>query len=108
MQYPTDSTALDTVFDALRNPYRRRILIELSDQGSRDGGAFSLEEFTTDDEDLEELRIVLYHSHLPKLATNSYIEWNPDMGQIRRGTNFDEVAPFLAMVLEHEDEPSSE
>jgi hypothetical protein len=104
----TESTTLDAVFDVLRNPYRRRILEELSDHGSRDRDAFSVEEFTIDDEDLDEIQMVLYHTHLPKLATHSYIEWDPDIGKIRRGKNFDEIAPFLAAVVEHEDEPPSE
>jgi len=104
MKRPTDSTRLDAVFDALRDPYRRRILFELSDHGARDGDLPSPEEFATYDEDPDELRTALYHCHLPRLAANSFIEWDPDTGQIRRGANFDEVAPFLAVVLEHEDE----
>ncbi len=106
MKYPADSTRLDNVFEALRNPYRRRILFELSDHGARNRDAFSPEELATYDEDPDELRTVLYHCHLPKLTANSYIEWDPDTGQIRRGANFDEIAPFLAVVLKHENELS--
>ena len=108
MEYLTDSTTVDDVFDALRNPYRRRILIELSDHGAHTGDVVSLDEIATDDEDLTDLRTQLHHCHLPKLATNGYIEWNPDAGRIRQGTNFEEITPFLAVVLEHEDELSAE
>lgn len=108
MRDTIDSTRLDVVFGVLSNPYRRRILVELYDQDSRDGNAFSVEEFATDHEDPDELRIELYHCHLPKLATNGYIEWDPDAGTIRWGPNFDEVALFIATMLEYENRLSAE
>lgn len=106
MERPADSTRLDAVFDALRDPDRRRILFELSDHGAHDGDPSSLEEFATGDEGSNELRTALYHCHLPKLAANGYVEWDPDSGQIRQGANFDEIAPFLAVVLGYENGPS--
>lgn len=103
-EYLTASRALDDVFDALEDPYRRRVLLALFERGSREGEVVRPPELASDDEDLTELRTVLYHCHLPKLDANGYIEWNPDTGRIRRGANFEELEPFLAVVLEHEDE----
>lgn len=56
-----------------------------------------------DDATLTEMRTALYHVHLPKLAEAGYIEWNKDTHTIRRGPNFDEIAPLLRLMAEHED-----
>lgn len=56
-----------------------------------------------DDATLTEMRTALYHMHLPKLAEADYIAWNADTHMIRRGPNFDEFAPLLQLMAEHED-----
>lgn len=50
------------------------------------------------------MRSALYHVHLPKLAEAAYIEWDADTQTIRRGPNFDEIAPLLQLMADHEDE----
>jgi hypothetical protein len=99
-----DPTSPDVMFDVLRNSYRRRILLAVSDYSPSDEGEFTLPEFATDEQDLTELRPVLYHTHLPKLAEYGYIEWDPDTETIRQGPHFGEIAPLLAVLVDHRDE----
>lgn len=105
MEYLTASRAYNDVFDALGNRYRRRVLVALSERACCDGGAVSPAELAIEDEDPDELRTLLHHCHLPKLATKGYLEWDPNGGRIRRGDDFEELEPFLAVILEHGDEP---
>ena len=107
MSQTTDSASLDVMFDALREPYRRQILLAVSDHNPRDEDEFTSAEFASDDADadeLDQLELELYHSHLPKLAENGYIKWNPETHTIRRGPNFDDIAPLLKLMKDHADE----
>jgi len=99
-----ERSALDRMFDALSHPYRRRILLLVSEHNPRDEGEFSVDALETADDDLELLTTELYHAHLPKLADSGYIEWNEDTHTIRRGPNFTEIAPLLRLMHEHQDE----
>jgi hypothetical protein len=83
----------------LAHPYRRRILQLISEHNPRDE-----EEFAVEDDDLELLTTELYRAHLPKLAEAGYVDWDRDTKTIRRGPNFEEVAPLLRLMTEHEDE----
>ncbi|WP_255150157.1 helix-turn-helix domain-containing protein [Halorarius halobius] len=96
--------SLDRMFDALSHPYRRRILLLVSEHNPRDEDEFSVEDLATEDDDLELLTTELYHAHLPKLAEAGYIEWDEDMRTIRRGPNFDEIAPLLHLMHDHQEE----
>lgn len=96
--------SLDLAFDALSHPYRRRILLLVSEHNPRDEDEFSVEDLATEDDDLELLTTELYHAHLPKLAGAGYIEWDEDERTIRRGPNFDEIAPLLRLMHDHRDE----
>ena len=100
----TAPSSLDRVFDALNHPYRRRILLLVSEHNPRDEDEFSVEELATEDDELELLRTELYHAHLPKLAESGYIEWDQNIQSIRRGPNFDEIAPLLRLMDDHQDE----
>ncbi|ODR79415.1 hypothetical protein BG842_02490 [Haladaptatus sp. W1] len=101
MRNPTTSTSLDMSLDMLSSPHRRRILLAVLDDNPRDE-----DEFTSDatDDELTALKTQLHHVHLPKLADKGYIEWNPDTETIRRGPNFDEIAPLLTLMSNHADE----
>ncbi|WP_433629501.1 winged helix-turn-helix domain-containing protein [Halomicrococcus sp. NG-SE-24] len=96
--------SLDRIFDALSHPYRRRILLLVSEHNPRDEDEFSVVELATEDDDLELLTTELYHAHLPKLAESGYIEWDEDIHSIRRGPNFDEIAPLLRLMDDYQDE----
>ncbi|WP_187695785.1 DUF7344 domain-containing protein [Haloplanus rubicundus] len=98
------TSRLDRIFDVLKHPYRRRILMLVSEHNPRDEDEFSVGELATEDDDLELLTTELYHVHLPKLADAGYIEWDEDTHTIRRGPNFDEIAPLLRLMDDHQDE----
>ncbi|WP_435349270.1 helix-turn-helix domain-containing protein [Haloarchaeobius sp. HRN-SO-5] len=96
--------SLDRAFDALSHPTQRRILMLLSERNPRDEVEFSFEDIATEEDDLELFTSELYHAHLPKLAEEGYIEWDADARTVRRGWNFDEIAPLLHLLHEHQDE----
>jgi hypothetical protein len=99
------STAgLDRTFDALRHPYRRRILMLVSEHNPRDEDEFAAEEITAAADDLELLTIELYHVHLPKLVEAGYIDWDEETRTIRKGSDFEEIAPLLRLMTDHQDE----
>lgn len=107
MSRTSESTSLDVMFDALRNPYRRRILLTISDHNPLDINEFIQDEFSSvgvDEAGPKQLELKLFHSHLPKLAEMKYIDWNPETQTIRRGANFDDIAPLLKLMDGHADE----
>lgn len=111
MQRTTDSASLDSMFDALRDPYRRRILTAISDHNPRDINEFTRNKFASisgDEDDPEQLELQLHHSHLPKLVEKGYIDWNHEAQTIRRGSNFDDIAPLLELIDDHADELPAE
>jgi hypothetical protein len=105
MSQTTDSPSLDSMFDALRDPYCRRILLAISDHNPRDITEFSnkFASVNGDEADPEQVELQLHHSHLPKLAEKGYIDWNPEAQTIRRGSNFDNIAPLLKLMDDHTD-----
>lgn len=56
---------LDGIFDTLSHPYRRRILLLVSDHNPRDEDEFSVDDLATEDDDLKLLTEELYQLHLP-------------------------------------------
>jgi hypothetical protein len=94
------------MFDALRNPYRRRILVAISDHNPRNITEFTQTKFASvdgDKADPQQLELELQHSHLPKLAEKGYIDYNPETQTIRRGSSFNEIAPLLKLMDGHAD-----
>ena len=107
MSQTIKSASLDVMFDALRDPYRRRILLAVSDHNPRDINEFTQDEFASvdaDEADPEQVELELFHSHLPKLDEKGYIDWSPETQTIRRGPNFDDIAPLLKLIGDHADE----
>jgi len=92
------------MFSTLSHPYRRRILLLVGEDNPREEGEFSVEALATEDDDRELLTTELYHTHLPKLAESGYIEWDEELHSVRRGPNFDEIAPLLRLMDDHRDE----
>jgi hypothetical protein len=106
MSQTTNSASLNSMFDALRDPARRRILLAISDHNPRDITEFSnkFASVNGDEADPEQLEVRLHHLHLPKLAEKGYIDWNPDTQTIRRGSNFGNIAPLLKLMDDHANE----
>jgi hypothetical protein len=99
----TQTDPLDRMFDVLSHPYRRRVLLLVSEANPRGEDEFSPSDVATDD-DAELLTTELFHSHLPKLAESGFIDWDRDTHTIRRGDRFDEIAPLLRLMHDHQDE----
>lgn len=106
MMQPASSqnVRLGEVFDQLRDPIRRRILAKLLEEKPRDREEFRPIDLAEEGEDLPLLESVLHHNHLPKLSEAGFIDWNSEMNTFRRGPCFDEIAPLLRLMDEHEDE----
>lgn len=110
-----ESTGVVTnAFRTLSDSVRRYVLCYLDEQGtpvSFDRLATRVTAWQTnsdpeavDDATLTEMRTALYHAHQPKLIEADYIEWGKDTYTIRRGPNFDKIAPVLRLLADHEDE----
>ena len=98
------SGTLDRLFEVLSHPYRRRILLLLSEVNPREEDEFSPADVATEDDDVDLLRTELFHSHLPKLEERGYIDWDRDTQTIRRGDRFDEIEPLIKLMHDHQDE----
>ncbi|WP_277554091.1 DUF7344 domain-containing protein [Halobaculum limi] len=106
MSQTHESATLDSMFDALCHPYRRRVLLELLKQDQvktpefihETVDAVSLESTTP-----ERLKVDLHHVHLPKLASKGYIDWTPETKLVQRGPNLDEITPLIKLIDSHAD-----
>lgn len=89
---------LDTVFRTMSHTVRRRILTALLTDNLRWKDEFESPEFRPADTEPESVRIDLHHVHLPKLDDAGFIDWDPEMGQVTRGTIFEEIRPLLELM----------
>jgi hypothetical protein len=99
-----ESGALDRLFDVLSDPYRRRILLLVSDRNPRNEDEFTPEDLGAEYDEFEFLETDLFHKHLPKLADAGYITWDQSTHLIRRGPRFGEIQPLLRLIHDHRDE----
>lgn len=82
----------DDAHRVLASSRRREILNALT---GRDRIEYPDEITFRDHVDLDEIRVMMHHSHLPMLAEHEYIEWDPDAQEIARGPNFENIRPLL-------------
>jgi hypothetical protein len=95
--------AFDTVLDSLANSYRRQLLVALLSHSSQaDDNCDPLNIVTTEAEP-DVLLVELVHRHLPKLADRGYIAWDRTTNEISKGPNWNEIAPLLELIHEHQD-----
>lgn len=99
----------DSVADALGHRYRRVVLSHLVDQNPLDDDDPALLQRasgapTADSTDLERVQVGMQHTHLPKLDAAGYADWDRQSGTIVKGPNWEEIAPMLELLEEHEDE----
>ena len=111
---------VDAVLDVLSDPYRRRVLYYLREQGET-----SVEELTTvltgwsnaresgqevaTPERRHRVAILLHHHHLPMLAAYGAVDYDRDSATVELQTVSDCLAAYLDLSLEMEranDEPS--
>jgi hypothetical protein len=96
-------TPLDRALEALRHPYRRRVL-RLVTEPPRPGEPLSVGRLVDAvDDPPDAARVALYHVHLPRLAEAGYVEWDRSHGTVRRGPALDEVAPVLRALDDYRD-----
>lgn len=88
-----ETVGLDSLFGALGNEYRIRILVSLylADSGEQ----FWAEDLVRFDEDPAEVIPPLHHVHFPKLADLGLVEWDRDENAVRRGPAFRSIDRLL-------------
>jgi len=105
----THST-VDSVLDVCRHQHRRIMLALLA----ADGRSLTLNDLsrtvleythqaspTAVSEDLlSEIRLSLHHVHLPKLASDGLVTYDPDRKLVELTEGFEQVEPTLATVLD--------
>ena len=84
--------------DALRHTGRRSVLFALLAQDAETDAPLFLEEF----DDAADSTVEMVHVHLPKLAGAGLVDWRPDSRELRRGPNFSEARPLLALLVDNE------
>lgn len=97
---PDPGPVLDQTFDTLSHPYRRRILTLLHESARASTSALPAR-VANAGEPVERVEIALHHGHLPKLESVGFIDWDHAAEEVRRGPCFDEIAPFLELVMEN-------
>lgn len=95
---------LDDVFSALSNTPRRRVLSTLADRDPRNTAEFQSAELAIHDEEREAARVMLHHTHLPKLERAGFIDWDRGSDTITRGPNFEDIHPVIRLLHDHRDE----
>jgi uncharacterized protein (DUF2344 family) len=89
----------DTLFEALANEHRRKLLIALLDENPQDAAVYASEAVDAEAANPEHrLRTAMYHIHLPKLVDYELIEWHTDTREIVKGPRFEEVRPLLERI----------
>ncbi|MDG5775677.1 hypothetical protein VB773_06095 [Haloarculaceae archaeon H-GB2-1] len=51
---------------------------------------------------VDDVRVSLYHVHLPKLDDADVVRFDADRSRLSRGPNFDVLFPYLRFASEHE------
>ncbi|WP_255151374.1 ArsR/SmtB family transcription factor [Halorarius halobius] len=84
---------LGAALDALSAAQRRRVLLKLAD-----GEPIPVDDLTAGADDRRQATVELHHRHLPRLDDAGYVAWDRTAGQLRRGENWNDVAPLLAAL----------
>lgn len=94
----------DTLFDALANGQRRRILFDLAERNIRDDSPIYIDVPSDTTDDGETASIEQYHVHLPKLDSCDFIDWEPGSSTVEAGNRFEEIAPTLELLRDNREE----
>lgn len=95
---------VDELFGALSNPYRRQLLVALSDHNPQDDDDRDPLNIVAEDMEPEVLEIELVHKHLPKLEEMEFIAWNRETNEISKGPRWSEVEPLVTLIDDHQDD----
>lgn len=91
-----EASILDDFADAMGHEYRRRILFSLHCQD--DGPLLIPGDLRNNEQDLDRFHTTLVHTHLPKLHSTGYIEWDRTTDTVRPGANFEHLDPLLEVL----------
>ena len=83
----------DHYFRLLADEHRRDLLEALQDEKSHS--------IPTRKGDSQEVKLRLYHVHLPLLEDAGLVEWNREGHAITRGSNYEEVKPVMEFLRTH-------
>lgn len=95
---------LDTALDLLADRYRRRLLLALFEHHPQNDDDTQIPaEIPIEDNELDQLRIQMIHSHLPKLEDAGVIVWDRAHNTVSKGSQFDGLLPLLQLLSDHAD-----
>lgn len=94
----------DGALDALAHPYRRQLLVALLGENPQDDTGRNPLGLVDETAEPDKLETELFHRHLPKLESMGYIGWDREAGAIRKGPDWDEIAPLITLIQDHRDE----
>ncbi|MDS0293751.1 DUF7344 domain-containing protein [Halogeometricum luteum] len=98
-----DDDIWQSVFRALGDRTRRRVLVALSELPNADDTLSVPEDVHEGDRDEATLETALYHNHLPLLEQAGYVRWDPDAGRVGIGDDFEEIRPVLRLLHDNRD-----
>ncbi|HKJ58857.1 MAG TPA: hypothetical protein VKA37_06490 [Halobacteriales archaeon] len=98
------SDELDSLFDCLSHPSRRRIVALLAEANPQSVDEVAREEPDSVVDDSDRAAAELFHAHLPKLDEEGYVSWDRDAGVVERGPRFDRVGPVVRLLYDRRDE----
>ncbi|PCR92410.1 hypothetical protein [Natrinema ejinorense] len=85
----------DSLFEALANEHRRRILFELIDQNSQNETPVHIDAPPDRTDTRQASDIEWYYVHLPKLDDYGFIDWNRHTSAVEPGDRFADIRPVL-------------
>lgn len=105
-----DSIAFDSVLDLCQNQHRRIVLRTLAEEQR----SLTLNDLTkavlkynhqtpmteASEDVLTEIRLSLYHTHLPKLASEGLIDYDPERQFVEPTEQLEQVQPTLSTILD--------
>lgn len=101
MPRTTGELSFNDALRALAHRNRRRLLVALL-RADRDEAVSVPEEIGVRDSEVETLRILFGHKHLPLLEELGIVSWDRADFTVSRGPNFGELRTLLALLDEHQ------
>ncbi len=97
------SDRFDKLLEALADPYRRELLLALTEHNPQDDSDSDPLNIHPDGAD-EFSQLNIFMGHLPKLDELGIIDWDQDEDQITKGPDWAEFEPLLQLIAKNKDE----